>query len=194
VPHIVLSGLPGSGKSTLARRLASHWGIPSIDKDEFLDALFETRGIGDRAWRSALSRDADESFQQAALQSVAACLVSWWRHSKAAAASGTPTQWLASLAAPVIEVHCVCSVDVAVTRFLTRKRHVGHLDHTRSYDSLLEQFESLASLGPMRVGPVCEVATDASIDLESLDAWMRSYDIRPSATASGRSARAAARA
>ena len=148
-----------------------------IDKDEFLETLFATRGTGDAAWGSSLSREADDSFQQAALQSGAACLVSWWHHPKAAGISGTPTHWLASLPAPVIELHCVCSADLAVTRFLARERHLGHLDHTRSYDSLLEQFESLASLGPMRVGPVREVATDSSVDLDSLEAWARSYDI-----------------
>jgi hypothetical protein len=81
----------------------------------------------------------------------------------------------AALPAPVIELHCVCSVEVAVTRWLTRKQHAGHLDHARSYDSLLVQFEAVARLGPLRIGPVYEVPTDAAVDLASLDAWMQSH-------------------
>ena len=59
MPFVVFSGLPGSGKSTLARQLAPALGLPLLDKDDFLDALFDERGIGDLAWRAALSREAD---------------------------------------------------------------------------------------------------------------------------------------
>ena len=57
---IVLSGLPASGKSTLGRAIANALGLPMIDKDEILEALFESHGIGDADWRSRLSRLADQ--------------------------------------------------------------------------------------------------------------------------------------
>ena len=59
MPFVVFSGLPGSGKSTLARQIAPALGLPVLDKDDFLDALFEERGIGDVAWRASLSRAGD---------------------------------------------------------------------------------------------------------------------------------------
>jgi hypothetical protein len=52
-PFVVVSGLPGSGKTTLGRRLARALGLPLIDKDDILERLFETKGIGDTAWRRA---------------------------------------------------------------------------------------------------------------------------------------------
>ena len=55
-PFIVLSGLPASGKSTLGRAVAKALRLPMLDKDELLEALFESRGIGDADWRRRLSR------------------------------------------------------------------------------------------------------------------------------------------
>ena len=48
---VVVSGLPASGKSTVARTLAGALGLPLLDKDVFLEALFASDGIGDAAWR-----------------------------------------------------------------------------------------------------------------------------------------------
>lgn len=67
-PYVVISGLPGSGKSTLARGLARLLNLPVIDKDDSLERLFETRGIGDAAWRRALSRESDQLFQKQAFK------------------------------------------------------------------------------------------------------------------------------
>jgi glucokinase len=58
-PFVVISKLPGSGKTTLARRLAPALNLPVIDKDDILTRFFESKGIGDVAWRRALSRESD---------------------------------------------------------------------------------------------------------------------------------------
>jgi len=44
---------------TLARRLAPALNLGLIDKDDILDRLFEAKGIGDAAWRRAVSRESD---------------------------------------------------------------------------------------------------------------------------------------
>ena len=53
-PFIVVSGLPGSGKTTVARTLASLLDLPVFDKDEILEQLFDTKGVGDSVPSSPL--------------------------------------------------------------------------------------------------------------------------------------------
>ncbi len=168
MPFIVFSGLPGSGKSTVARALAPRLHLPLLDKDDFLDALFEERGIGDRAWRSSLSREADVRFVAAALALSGACLVSWWQHPQLERVSGTPTEWLVQLGGPIIEVHCRCRIETAVDRFLSRSRHAGHLDSFRSRRSLRAQFASCSAAGPLACGTVVDLNTEQAVRIEAL--------------------------
>jgi hypothetical protein len=184
---IVFSGLPGSGKSTVARRLAPGLGLPLLDKDDFLDALFAERGVGDTEWRTSLSREADERFATAARQLRGACLVSWWRPRGAAARSGTPTEWLSTLSTPIVEVHCRCHVHTAVERFLTRQRHPGHLDSARTRPSLLTEFADLDG-GPLGICPVVECDNEGEIDCDALlpSIWAAAVQISPSSTNNGK--------
>ena len=46
-PFVVIWGLQASGKTRLARRLEPAMNLPLIDKDDILDRLFESKGIGD---------------------------------------------------------------------------------------------------------------------------------------------------
>src|SRR6516225_4532857 len=91
---VVVSGLPGSGKSTLARNLAPALSLPVIDKDQILDCLFESEGVGDATWRRALSRESDSILEREATSSDGAILVSFWRLPGMTPGSGTPMQWL----------------------------------------------------------------------------------------------------
>jgi len=176
--YVVVSGLPGSGKSTVARLIASRTGIVVLDKDDILEQLFEERGVGDAEWRSALSGEADWRFAELASERGSACLVSWWRHPRASADSGTPTDWLSALStasSAFLEVHCVCPVDVAVERFLRRRRHPGHLDASKSRESVAAQFEAFAALGPLGLFPVIEVTTVHDLDPEPVMSWLASH-------------------
>jgi hypothetical protein len=168
MPFIVFSGLPGSGKSTVARELAPQVQLPLFDKDDFLEVLFDERGKGDVTPRSLLSREADQRFAAAAQAVSGACLVSWWRRAQIDPTSGTPTDWLAELGPPVIELHCRCRVDTAVERFLHRRRHPGHLDGVRSAESLRAQFVSFAAIGPLGFGPIIELDTEQPTRLDAL--------------------------
>ena len=163
---VVVSGLPGSGKTTLARQLAPALGLSLIDKDDILDRLFESRGVGDDAWRRTLSRESDTLLQTEARASQGAVLVSFWHRPGMPEDSGTPTGWLVELPGRVVEVHCQCEAEIAAARFMQRRRHPGHLDGNTSYAEVLADFRFLAGLGSLAIGPRVDIDTSRDIGLD----------------------------
>jgi predicted kinase len=146
-PFILISGLPASGKSRLAQRLSQPLNLPVIDKDNILEALFESKGIADAAWRRRLSRESDEILQREATAALrGAILASFWRVRGMPVDAGTPSSWVLTLSDQVLNVHCDCAPEVAAERFVQRQRHRGHLDETRSRDEVLASFRSLSAL------------------------------------------------
>ena len=166
--NIIVSGIPASGKSTVGRAVAAALGLTMLDKDDFLEAMFNREGIGDAEWRTRLSRVADEALQAEALRSDGAVITSWWRHPLSQFDTGTPVKWLSSLPGIVIEVHCICSPQVAAQRFLSRKRHAGHLDHLKTEANLLANFQQQAALGPLGIARLVEVDTERRVDVPVL--------------------------
>lgn len=166
--YVIVTGLPASGKSTLGHAVAAALGLPMLDKDEILEALFDSLGVGDAEWRTRLSRAADEVLRRQTLSSHGAVLASWWRHPGSPEGSGTPSDWLRSLPGALLELHCVCKPEVAAERFLTRKRHEGHLDRFKSPTEIVAGFRQLATLGPLGVGRLVEVNTEQSPELAAL--------------------------
>jgi len=166
--QIIISGIPASGKSTVGRAVAAALGLVMLDKDDFLEALFNSQGIGDAKWRTRLSRDADEILKAKALCSDGAVITSWWRHPSSSANTGTPIEWLSLLPGAAVEVHCVCSPHVAANRFLSRKRHEGHLDHLKMQADLVPSFAEQAALGPLGIARVVRVDTDQPVDMSAV--------------------------
>ncbi len=166
---VVVSGLPGSGKPTLARRLAPVLNLLLIDKDEILDRLFESKGVGDATWRRALSRESDVILQREAASSDGAILVSFWRLAGMAADSGTPTGRLWGISnTVVVNVQCTCEPETAAERFLQRKRHPGHLDSGASYGEVLASLRKLSRLGPLGIEPRIDVDTSQDSNLDDI--------------------------
>jgi AAA domain len=165
---VVVTGLPASGKSTVGAAVAVALGLPLYDKDEILEALFESLGVGDGPWRARLSRAADEVLRRLVPRSPGAVIISWWRHPLSPTDSGTPTEWLSSLPGTRIELYCRCKPATAAERFLARQRHEGHLDCTKSRDELLASFAGFAAHGPLGFGRVIEVDTELQPDAETL--------------------------
>lgn len=139
---VVVTGLPASGKSTLARDLARKLRVKLLDKDTFLEALFEHRSVKTFEDRSLLSRESDQHFQTAAIQTQSAVLVSHWQPKHWQDASGTPTDWLSDHFDKLCEVFCECPLATAYARFLARDRHPSHLDKSQRPADLLTKFES----------------------------------------------------
>jgi len=159
---VVVSGLPASGKSTIGRAIAKAMQLPFLDKDHRLESLFDSHGVGNSTWRATLSRAADEELRRQAGTSPGAVMASWWRHPLSTSASGTPTAWLTSLPGELVELHCRCSPNVAADRFVSRNRHPGHLDGRYNRLELLANFEEQGLLGPLALGRIVQIDTEAS--------------------------------
>lgn len=155
---VVVSGLPASGKTRIGAAIAPLLGLPFLDKDDFLEALYDSRGIGDTNWRTRLSRESDDLFRAAALDAGAAILTSFWRH-PGQTGGGTPSEWLEALSGSLVEIHCDCPARVALERFHRRNRNPGHLDAERDVADLRCKFEGYAARGPLGFGTTIVVDT-----------------------------------
>ena len=178
--QLILTGIPASGKSTLARALSKKLGLKMLDKDEILEDLFNEKGIGDVHWRTILSRTADEILRNRASRSESSIIVSWWRHPGSTIVSGTPIEWLSDLPGVLIEINCICDPAIAVKRFQSRTRHRGHLDQFKSSADLLAAFQQQAALGPLGIGSLVEVNTEATVELANLVSMINSLSSQDS--------------
>lgn len=126
---VVVSGLPASGKTTVGRVISERLALPLIDKDDVLEALFNSLGCADRDQRQRLSRASDEVLFTLAQSTPDAVLVNWWNHETAPAR-------LRAINSSVVEVFCECPFEIAAERFDARGRHPGHLDRHRSLEEV----------------------------------------------------------
>jgi glucokinase len=170
---VVMSGLPASGKSRLGAAIAPLLDLPLLDKDDFLETLFERDGTGDAAWRERLSRRSDDLLRTAAFAAKGAVLASFWRHPGRLDGGGTPSEWLRELPGALIEVHCRCPAGVALERFRRRHRHPGHLDAKRRGADLTSKFDGYAARGPLGLGTVITIDTSNYPDAAALAARIR---------------------
>ena len=147
-----VTGLPAAGKSTIGKFLSESLSISLLDKDDYLEALFETRGVGDASWRQRLSQEADVLFRKEAEAKSRIVLVSHWRPKNLDTDSGTPCNWLSDTFDTVIEIYCSCSVDIALKRFHSRNRHPGHVDRSRTIAQIGDWLTEYATHLPIGVG------------------------------------------
>ena len=148
---IMMTGLPASGKSIAGYRLAEELFWSYLDKDDFLEALFNEQGVGDHQWRRRLSMEADMWFESAALKQINVVLVSHWRAGNRAS-FGTPTDWVSQAFANVVEVFCECESELAACRYADRTRHPGHLDNKKTEKSVLSWMRELNGRYPIQNG------------------------------------------
>lgn len=159
---VIVTGLPASGKTTIARGLALGLGYDFLDKDDFLEDLYDRLGVHSWGDRQRLSRQSDRAFQEAAIKIDGAVLASHWRPLGSTDESGTPTEWLAEEFEALVEVHCKCPPEDAHARFLARTRHPGHLDNQRDAVELANRFTAWAGRFPIGIGTLVEMRTDGT--------------------------------
>ena len=180
---IVVSGLPASGKTTLGMAVSKSLSIPYLDKDHFLERLYEKEGVGSLSWRKHLSRKSDDAFQHEAQGLNSAVLVSHWRPRGGSDESGTPTAWLGETYRSIVELYCSCPPEISAARFFSRRRHPGHLDVSRDQDQHVRWLRELAAGYPLGIGIPIEVNTEEQSNLLDLIARVKGI-VRESGTAS----------
>lgn len=177
---IIISGPPASGKTTIGRRIAHDLRLPYVGKDDIKERLFDTLGVGDRAWSRKLGAVTYELlywFAELQLQAGGSMIV----ESNFRAAISGP-QW----ARLQVQYQCrafqvICRVDPTVQRvryeerWRSGQRHPGHVDDVAIADVVREPGDAYA---PMPLdGPVVEVDTTdwATVDYEALITRLRQY-------------------
>ena len=170
---IVVTGLPASGKTTVARDIASALGFEFLDKDDFLERLYESHGVSSWDDRKRLSRLSDDLLQQRAKLTQSVVLVSHWRPRTGTDESGTPTDWLTAEFEQIVEVYCECSAEIATLRFLERRRHTGHMDQQRDRVTLTESMKTLHRSYPLGLGALVKICSEHKIDLAELISRIR---------------------
>jgi predicted kinase len=156
---VLVGGLPGSGKSTLAAPLARELGLPLIAKDAIKESLMDALGFPPDVEASRrLGRAAVMAMLTVAGSSPGAVLDSTWYP--------YTLPVVRSLPGPLVEVSCVCPVEVARARYAERSgsRHAGHLDARRGDDELWDPQHTQ----PLGVGPLVEVDTTRPVAIPEL--------------------------
>jgi predicted kinase len=156
---LVVTGLPASGKTTLSIELATRLGLPLIAKDRYKEILFETLGVGDRAWSRRLGQAAI-ALQYDAMSTIRDAVVD------SALWTGLSEPQLTRVGRPFVQVFCDCPFALARDRYLQRIRHDGFMAEKMTADDY-EQFRPLSE--PLRVeAPLIRVDTEREVDYEAV--------------------------
>jgi gluconate kinase len=163
---ILLTGLPGSGKTTLAGKLADGLDLPLIAKDHFKEILFDTMGIGDRAWSRRIGQAAI-ALQYDAMATIKTAVVD------SALWTGISEPEVVKLGLPLVQVFCQCPFETARDRYFARTRHEGFIAEKMTLADY-EQYHVLEE--PLRLEcPIISVDTSSEVDEIGLIEQLRSY-------------------
>ena len=149
--------------------------IPLLDKDNYLETLFDTRGYADADRRHSLSREADQLFQRDAESKDKVILVSHWRPRDMAVDYGTPSEWLADIYPTILEIYCVCPSTVAASRFLNRVRHQGHVDGSRTPAEVALWLQDYDAHLPIAMGKCISINTEGERWKDDVSSALKRY-------------------
>jgi predicted kinase len=128
---VVVTGPPASGKTTLARAIADALGWPLLTKDDIKETLFDTLGIGDRAWSHRLG---------AASMELLSKLVREQLEAGRDVVAEANFRWPGELPdCRIVQVFCDAPADVLLERMRARMRHPGHLEDDPEHLAAVEE-------------------------------------------------------
>jgi len=163
---VVVTGAPGSGKTTLGGPLAAALGFPMLAKDRIKETLHDSLGgcdaggaAADLAWSQRLGAAAMELLWALAADTPAVVIeANIWPDDE------RNQRRIRELAARAVEVHCVCPVEIAMRRYVSRRRHPAHAETARNLSP-----DSFARCNkPLGFGAFIAVHTTSPVDVDEL--------------------------
>ena len=161
--YVLVSGLPGSGKSTIAVPLAAELELPLLARDTIKETLWDALGGGDLAWSRKLGAASADVFWALARTVQPSILENFFHRAF--------VHRLEDLGGPYVEVHATCAPELARERYLGRRRHPCHFDH--SYGAEMYDHWVRTDAGALALGPVLEVDTTEGFDVAEIATWVR---------------------
>jgi predicted kinase len=141
---VIVNGHPGTGKTTLGRRLAKDIALTFLSKDDLKECLFDTLGLGDKAWSQKLGR-----------ASVELLFLMVEKQLEAGASLVMEMPFIPQFHTPrflalakrydfePLQICCTCDDKVLYERFRRRaetgERHPGHVDELVTFEDFKSQ-------------------------------------------------------
>lgn len=177
---ILVGGISATGKTTIGTRLAEALDMPFFSKDAVKESLFDSIGVGDRAWSHRLSGAAHgvlNLVMRAELRAGRSFVI---EANFRPEMDGPKFQgWADEFGFRLAQVLCHARGEVLVRRFEERvrsgERHPGHVDHLNI--AAFRDYLLAGRCEPLAVdGPLFEVDTTdfAQVDVSGLVQRIRS--------------------
>ncbi len=163
---VMVSGPPASGKTTLARPLAERLGFALLTKDDIKESLYTAMQgtAGDVEFSRRMGAAAMEVLWALAPHCPAVVLEANFRTKSSY--ERERVEGLVKKGAQIVEVYCRVAREEASRRFAERARGVRH--HPAHALAEMEPERMMEYEEPFAMGPVIEVDTRTSVDVEEL--------------------------
>jgi len=172
---VYVTGKLGAGKTSLAFPLAAELGYSLVTKDLLKETLHDSlyvpgQGEIDQAWSRRLGAASMELLFALAARAGDMVIEANFHPD-----SELELNRLRGLGGNVVEVHCACPAEVAVTRYNARARHEIHTlkEVTVTY---MERYDR-----PVGIGSLITVDTSAAVDVAAVAAQVRQLHGRSAA-------------